>query len=537
MKYVISDVHGRYDLFIKMLDKISFSDNDTLYLLGDMSDRGPDGIKLLQDVMNRPNVIPFLGNHEEIFYRVIRKIGKSIDLNKALGRATVSAARGINITRRRCFMNDQINVIFRDWRDWPNPEKKLLKVVIPNAEAELKEKCRICLDEIYGGNPPREAVNRMERELYMETGRGFAPHFLFAAKLAKRCDFVGGVHWVRDCAGNSFLSFLLGIAETNPLPPHKYCRSCGYTEFDDTSVYASGYDIDCSKRERALCPRCGSELVGDGHNMDDTFFLGEWGDFAPSFSIDVPEETHHQMLSWLAAQGKIQECASPKEIDAAEPAGLCLDLIGDRSLSALRELEKRTGAAIHEIRCEEILIPALIEQMEPTPFLCWEDLALLQKLRPSCFSDVVKAYGLGHGTGTWIGNAEDLIDTVGSKRNLIAHRDDILETMLQYGVDRRTAVKLSHATRKGRAKKALTPELTTMLLENGVPAWYLESMRKIQYLFPRAHSIEYLRVLFRLAWYGQHFPYDYSEVIQKAAEKEKEEHAELEKWIQKNKQQ
>jgi hypothetical protein len=106
------------------------------------------------------------------------------------------------------------------------------------------------------------------------------------------------------------------------LPPHKYCRSCGYTEFVDASVYASGYDIDCSKRERALCPQCGGELVGDGHNLDDTFFLGEWGDFAPSFSINVPEETHHQMLSWLAAQGKIQECASPKEIDAAEPVGL-----------------------------------------------------------------------------------------------------------------------------------------------------------------------------------------------------------------------
>ena len=321
------------------------------------------------------------------------------------------------------------------------------------------------------------------------------------------------------------------------MPPHKYCRSCGYTEFVDASVCASGYDIDCSKRERALCPQCGGELVGDGHNLDDTFFLGEWGDFAPSFSINVPEETHHQMLSWLAAQGKIQECASPEEINHAEPFGLCLDLIGDHSLSALRELEKRTGAAIREIRCEEVLIPAFIEQMEHTPFLCREDLAILQKLRPSCFSDVVKGYGLGHGTGTWIGNAEDVIDTVGSKRDIIAHRDDILGTLLRYGADRRTAVTLSNATAKGRSKKALTPELTAMLLDKGVPAWYLESMRKIQYLFPRAHSIEYLRVLFRLAWYGQHFPYDYSEVIQKAAEKEKEEHAELEKWIQKNKQQ
>lgn len=76
MHYVMSDLHGRYDLFLQMLKQISFSDNDTLYLLGDLIDRGPDGIKLLQDVMNRPNVIPFLGNHEDMFYQVIRKIGK-----------------------------------------------------------------------------------------------------------------------------------------------------------------------------------------------------------------------------------------------------------------------------------------------------------------------------------------------------------------------------------------------------------------------------------------------------------------------------
>lgn len=77
MHYVMSDIHGRHDLFLRMLEQISFSENDTLYLLGDLIDRGPDGIKLLQDVMDRPNVIPFLGNHEDMFYRVIRKIGKS----------------------------------------------------------------------------------------------------------------------------------------------------------------------------------------------------------------------------------------------------------------------------------------------------------------------------------------------------------------------------------------------------------------------------------------------------------------------------
>ena len=428
-------------------------------------------------------------------------------------------------------MNDQINVIFRDWRDWPNPEKKLLNVVVPNAEAVLEEKCRICLDEIYGGNPPQEAVNRMDQELYVATGRGFAPHYLLAAKLANRCDLVGGLHSIRGCAGNSFLSFLLGITETNPLPPHKYCRSCGCTKFVDASEYASGYDIYCGKHDRDLCPKCGGVLVGDGQNLDDTFFLGEWGDFAPSFSIDVPVEVHHQMLFYLVEQGKIQEGASPKEISKVEPLGLYLDIIGDPCLSALRELEKRTGAAIREIRCEEVDIPAFVEQMEYTPFLCREDHAILQKVRLFCFSDVVKAHGLGHGTGTWIGNAEELIETVGSKRDLIAHRDDVLETLLRYSVDRRTAVTLSNAARKGRAKKAITPERTALLSEKGVPNWYLESMRKIQYLYPRAHSVEYLRSLFRLAWYGQHFPDDYFKVMQKAAERKKAEQAELERWI------
>lgn len=64
MNYVISDIHGHYDKYKEMLEKINFSDYDTLYILGDVLDRGPDGIKILQDMMLRSNVIPVLGNHE-----------------------------------------------------------------------------------------------------------------------------------------------------------------------------------------------------------------------------------------------------------------------------------------------------------------------------------------------------------------------------------------------------------------------------------------------------------------------------------------
>ncbi len=66
MTYVMSDLHGCYDKYAQMLEKIGFGDGDTLYILGDVIDRGPDGIKILLNMMGRKNVIPIIGNHESL---------------------------------------------------------------------------------------------------------------------------------------------------------------------------------------------------------------------------------------------------------------------------------------------------------------------------------------------------------------------------------------------------------------------------------------------------------------------------------------
>ena len=66
MTYVMSDLHGCYDKYAWMLEKIGFGDGDTLYILGDVIDRGPDGIRILLDMMGRKNVIPIIGNHESL---------------------------------------------------------------------------------------------------------------------------------------------------------------------------------------------------------------------------------------------------------------------------------------------------------------------------------------------------------------------------------------------------------------------------------------------------------------------------------------
>lgn len=72
--YVMSDIHGQYLAYKKMLDKIKFSDDDCLYVLGDVIDRGPDGIRIIKDIMNRDNADLILGNHEFMMLNAIKYI-------------------------------------------------------------------------------------------------------------------------------------------------------------------------------------------------------------------------------------------------------------------------------------------------------------------------------------------------------------------------------------------------------------------------------------------------------------------------------
>ena len=93
MIYAMSDIHGCYDKYIEMLKKIGFSAEDTLYIIGDVIDRGENGIKILQDMRYRENVVPILGNHEYMAYAVLKRLNVEIteesveDIDKDLMKA------------------------------------------------------------------------------------------------------------------------------------------------------------------------------------------------------------------------------------------------------------------------------------------------------------------------------------------------------------------------------------------------------------------------------------------------------------------
>ena len=69
MIYVVSDIHGHYTKLENLLNRINFSKEDSLYILGDIIDRGPDIVKTIRKVMDTPNIHMILGNHEDMFLR------------------------------------------------------------------------------------------------------------------------------------------------------------------------------------------------------------------------------------------------------------------------------------------------------------------------------------------------------------------------------------------------------------------------------------------------------------------------------------
>lgn len=129
---------------------------------------------------------------------------------------------------------------------------------------------------------------------------------------------------------------------------------------------------------------------------------------------------------------------------------------------------------------------------------------MLDETKPTCFSELVKISGFSHGTDVWLNNARDLIrDGVCKLHDAIATRDDIIMYLIRKGIGPQLSYEIMESVRKGQS---IHPDIAEKLRNAGVPEWYIESCRKIKYLFPRAHAVAYFMMSFRIAYYKVHYP-------------------------------
>jgi DNA polymerase-3 subunit alpha (Gram-positive type) len=129
---------------------------------------------------------------------------------------------------------------------------------------------------------------------------------------------------------------------------------------------------------------------------------------------------------------------------------------------------------------------------------------MLRDTRPSCFDELIRISGLSHGTGVWLGNAKELIAAgKATLKSVITSREDMMASLLHWGMDRKLAFTIMESVRKGRGMNA---EWKLAMASAGVPDWFAESCEKITYLFTRGHAAAYVIMAFRIAWFKVHHP-------------------------------
>lgn len=212
------------------------------------------------------------------------------------------------------------------------------------------------------------------------------------------------------------------------------------------------------------------------------------------------------------------------DFNAMHDTILKLDILGHADPTVLRMLNELTNIEVTTIPVPDEKVMSLLESTDALGFdisktdagsatLGLSELGtnmargMIKETKPSKFYDLVQLMGLSHGTDVWAGNAQDLIrDNVCDLNSVIGCRDSIMTTLINYGLPNKASFDIMEKVRKG---KGLSAEHEQLMHDNNVPQWYIDSCKKIKYMFPKAHAAAYSISTLRVAWFKVYYPEEY----------------------------
>ena len=439
------------------------------------------------------------------------------------------------------------------------PKGKLFPPRLENSREDLNRLVWDKVHELYGDEPPKLIKDRLDIELGGILGK-YDVVYMSAQKLVQRSLECGYLVGSRGSVGSSLVAYMSGITEVNSLPPHYRCPKCRHSEFITDGSYGCGADMPDKN-----CPECGTKYVKDGFDIPFETFLGFGGGKVPDIDLNfsgeyqarahrhaiemfgetqvfragtigtLAEKTAFGFVKKYLEENGIQSgaaeidrltagCVGVRRTTGQHPGGL-LDMLGHDDPTMIRMLEDLTGVNARTIPLDD---PDTMSIFTSSKVLGFENDDLLgptgavaipefntrftrQMLidtQPKDFNTLVRLSGFSHGTDVWLGNARELIVSgTASVLETVGCRDDIMLYLISMGLDPKMSFKIMEAVRKGKVKKGgFQDGWVEAMQEHDVPEWYIESLAKIGYLFPKAHAVAYVMMAFRIAWFKVHEP-------------------------------
>ena len=201
-----------------------------------------------------------------------------------------------------------------------------------------------------------------------------------------------------------------------------------------------------------------------------------------------------------------------------------LDCLGHDDPTMLHELELLTGINFKDVPLDDPAVRSLFSSPEALG-VTTEDIlcntgtygvpefgtgfvrGMLEETKPSTMEELLRISGLSHGTDVWLGNAQEIIASgTATLSECVCCRDDIMNYLIDKGVKPKLAFTTMESVRKG---KGLKPEMEQAMVEMNVPDWFMDSCKKIKYMFPKGHAVAYVTMALRVAWFKVHEPLAY----------------------------